>query len=69
MVFLRNNSIFAHGLGPVGLEDYFKFKNFVTEIFQQFCRIERVGYTEYQKNMQWINPLETKYYALGIGGE
>lgn len=69
MVFLRNNSIFAHGLGPVGLEDYFRFKNFVTEIFQQFCRIERVGYTEYHKNMQWINPLETKYYALGIGGE
>lgn len=69
MVYLRNNSIFAHGLGPVGLEDYFRFKNFVMEIFQQFCRIERIGYAEYQKNIKWINPLETKYYALGIGGE
>lgn len=69
IVYLRNNSIFAHGLGSVGLEDYFKFKSFVLEIFQQFCRIERVGYTEYQKNMEWINPMKTEYYTLGTGGE
>lgn len=69
MVYLRNNSIFAHGLGPVGLEDYFKFKSFVLEIFQQFCRIERVGYAEYQKNMEWVDPMKTEYYTLGIGGE
>lgn len=28
MVYLRNNSIFAHGLGPVGEMDYRKFKKF-----------------------------------------
>ena len=29
MVFLRNNSIFAHGLGPVKKEDFEKFRKFV----------------------------------------
>lgn len=36
MVFLRNNSIFAHGLGPVGAQDFGKFKKFVLEMFGCF---------------------------------
>lgn len=63
MVYLRNNSIFAHGLGPVGYEDYRKFKDFVLEIFQSFCGIERVNFQTYVNSIQWINPLTSKNYG------
>lgn len=67
MVFLRNNSIFAHGLGPVGVMDYMKFKKFVLETFQEFCRIERINFNDYQKNIAWINPMDSKNYVSGMG--
>lgn len=67
MVYLRNNSIFAHGLGPVSHEDYIKFKNFVIEIFQSFCVIERVNYQAYVNNIKWINPLKSKNYVKEMG--
>ena len=35
MVSLRNNSVFAHGLGPVGNHDFYKFRDFVKEIFEK----------------------------------
>lgn len=44
MVFLRNNSIFAHGLGPVSHNDFLKFKLFVSEVFQEFCAIEKIDF-------------------------
>lgn len=66
MVFLRNNSIFAHGLGPVGVQDFQKFKQFVLEMFERFCSIERINYEEYQGNISWINPLASRYYATGM---
>ncbi len=69
MVFLRNNSIFAHGLGPVGVNDFKKFQSFVLEIFEQFCGIEKINYKEYQQNMKWIDPLASKYYTTGMGEE
>ena len=67
MVYLRNNSIFAHGLGPVGYGDFAKFKNFVLEIFRSFCVIERVNYQTYADNIKWINPLKSKNYVMGTG--
>lgn len=67
MVYLRNNSIFAHGLGPVSFSDYTKFRDFVLEIFQSFCGIERVNYQTYVNNIKWINPLESKNYVMGMG--
>lgn len=67
MVFLRNNSIFAHGLGPVGVNDFKKFQTFVLEIFERFCAIEKINYREYKENMVWIDPLESKYYTTGMG--
>ena len=65
MVYLRNNSIFAHGLGPVGYGDYKKFRDFVLEVFQSFCGIERVSYQSYTRNIKWISPFESKNYAMG----
>lgn len=69
MVFLRNNSIFAHGLGPVGVSDFKKFQKFVLEIFERFCVIEKINYKEYMDNMAWIDPLKSKYYTTGMGEE
>lgn len=66
MVFLRNNSIFAHGLGPVGVDDYTKFKNFVLEIFEELCKIEHINSKAYWKNISWIDPLHSKYHAFGM---
>ena len=66
MVYLRNNSIFAHGLGPVSYNDYLKFKNFVLEIFRSFCGIERVNFQTYAGNIEWINPLRSKNYVMGM---
>lgn len=62
MVFLRNNSIFAHGLGPVGEEEFMKFKSFVKEMFQEFCRVEDICFENWMQEMQWVNPLDSKYY-------
>lgn len=69
MVFLRNNSIFAHGLGPVGVSDFKKFQKFVLEIFERFCVIEKINYKEYMDNMAWIDPLKSQYYTTGMGEE
>ena len=56
VVFLRNNSIFAHGLGPVSEGDYKKFRDFVLELFQHFCRIEKVSYKIYKEIFSWVMP-------------
>ncbi len=63
MVHLRNNSIFAHGLGPVPEQDFEKFQNLVVELFRKFCQVEQVDFEEYVKDMEWINPLHTENYA------
>ena len=64
-VYLRNNSIFAHGLGPVSYTDFQKFKTFVLEMFQNFCKIEKIDYEAYTRNMVWLNPMDSLYYAKG----
>lgn len=63
MVFLRNNSIFAHGLGPVSKQDYLKFKSFVQELFQEFCKIENIDFEKYLKQISWLNPVHPEYYS------
>lgn len=63
MVFLRNNSIFAHGLGPVQKEDYLKFKSFVHNIFQEFCTIEKINFKKQLDAIHWLNPVESEYYS------
>lgn len=67
MTFLRNNSIYAHGFTPVNRADFLKFKNFVTYLFQEFCKIEKINYNEYLNNISWINPAESKYSILRKG--
>ena len=69
MVSLRNNSIFAHGLGPVGEGDYCKFRNFVIEMFQSFCEIEGIDFHLYEKICQFLNPINSKYYKIVSDGE
>ncbi|MCD7715323.1 MAG: TIGR02710 family CRISPR-associated CARF protein [Lachnospiraceae bacterium] len=64
MVSLRNNSIFAHGLGPVQREDYFKFRNFVTELFQHFCELEKVNFAVYEQACAFLNPINSQYYQI-----
>lgn len=66
VVYLRNNSIFAHGFSPVSKGDYGKFKDFVLLLFQQLCELEQIDYAAYSRKMEWVNPLETKNYALGV---
>lgn len=63
MVYLRNNSIFAHGLGPVGEADYRRFKKFVEDMFQELCIIEQVDFDGEKKLMEWVNPMDSKYYS------
>ncbi len=65
MVYLRNNSIFAHGLGPVPKHDYIKFRDFVIECFKRFCVIEKLNFNEKEKQMEYINPMDSKYYTSG----
>lgn len=61
-VFLRNNSIFAHGLGPVSEADYDKFRQLVEDTFRRFCRIEGIDYeAECRKNI-WLNPMDSTNY-------
>jgi len=67
MVFLRNNSIFAHGLGPVSKQDYLRFKSFVQELFQEFCEIEKLDFDRNLKDNRWLNPVKSEYYSkLGV---
>lgn len=62
MVYLRNNSIFAHGLAPVALEDYRKFSQFVIELFQSFCGLDNICFEEYKKQFHWLSPADSKYF-------
>ena len=55
MVSLRNNSIFAHGLGPVGNHDFYKFRDFVKEIFEVFCKIEGIDFIKSEKQQKIQN--------------
>ena len=57
MVYQRNNSIFAHGLGPVSKHDYEKFRDFVIMVFRQFCKIERIDYEKEEKVFWWVLPV------------
>ena len=57
-VFLRNNSIFAHGLGPVSKQDYEKFRDFVVKMFERLCRVEKIPYKEYCSEFCWISIVE-----------
>lgn len=63
MVFLRNNSIFAHGLGPVGMADYKKFRDFVEEVFKHYCRIKDIDFEAGVSTMEWIDPMKSANYA------
>ena len=64
---MRNNSIFAHGLGPVSNTDFLKFKGFVSEIFQEFCVIEKINFEEQLRDTTWLNPTKSVYYSnLGV---
>ena len=65
MVFLRNNSIFAHGLGPVKQDDFLKFKTFVISMFELFCQIEQLDFRTYCQEIHWLNPLDSQNYAIG----
>lgn len=64
-VALRNHSIFAHGLGPVGKEIYLRFESFVKEVFQKLCRLEKVDYEGYREIFSWIQPADSAYYGKG----
>lgn len=64
MVYLRNNSIFAHGLGPVKQSDYFKFRNFVHEIFKKYCEYEKLSFNSCEKANIFLNPINSKYYQM-----
>lgn len=63
MVYLRNNSIFAHGLGPVAVTDYYRFRDFVIELFREFCETERIDFDRYAADIVWLNPLHSQNYA------
>ena len=64
-VGLRNHSIFAHGLGPVGKEIYLKFEGFVKEMFRNLCQLEKVDYDAHREIFRWIQPLDSDYYGKG----
>ncbi len=63
MVYLRNNSIFAHGLGPVGKEPFERFKKFVIELFEEFCVLENIDYKAYRRKIIWVDPFQSMYYV------
>lgn len=67
MVYLRNNSIFAHGLGPVSKDDFSKFKEFVKERFYILCMIEKISFKQYLADVKLINPTDSKNYSIGMG--
>jgi len=62
-VNLRNNSIFAHGLGPVSKKDYEAFRDFVKEMFILFCKIEKVDFNKYVSEMEYITPFDSVNYS------
>lgn len=64
MVSLRNNSIYAHGLGPVGGNDYMRFRDFVRDMFQKYCDCEKVSFDAYEKANIFLNPINSKYYQM-----
>lgn len=66
MVYLRNNSIFAHGLGPVSHKDFVRFRTFVFDMFRSFCAIERMDFRDCEKYIAWINPMLSENYARTI---
>ena len=63
MVYLRNNSIFAHGLGPVGVTDYVRFRDFVFDVFSKYCELEDIPYAQYSDDVRWYSPLHSLYYT------
>ena len=63
MVHLRNNSIFAHGLGPVGNDDFQRFKQFVVELFKEYCLLEGIPFEACVRDITWINPFQSVYYS------
>lgn len=63
MVYLRNNSIFAHGLGPVPEDDFMKFRAFVIDIFKEFCVIEGIDFDSYSRDVTWLNPIHSRNYV------
>lgn len=65
-VFLRNNSIFAHGLGPVSTADYEKFRDFVLEVFRHYCDIHSINFLVRVKIMDWIDPMKSANYARNM---
>lgn len=65
-VYLRNNSIFAHGLSPVSHSDYLRFKETVITLFKQLCIIEKIDFNQYMQNIEWLNPAQSKYYSIGV---
>lgn len=70
MVYLRNNSIFAHGLGAVSLLEYQKFKNFVTDMLREFCVVENIDFENYLDIFQFIVPQDSvNYSSLGLTGK
>ncbi len=64
MVYLRNNSIFAHGLGPVAKHDYIKFRDFVIDSFVRFCEIERISFDERARQVEYLNPTSSRYCMI-----
>lgn len=64
MVYLRNNSIFAHGLGPVKENDYYRFRNFVQEMFEKYCICEKISFDFCVKANIFLNPINSKYYQM-----
>lgn len=65
-VYLRNNSIFAHGLSPVSITDFQKFKEYVLQLFQRFCRVENIDFKESTKKMEYIDPAKSNYNSIGV---
>lgn len=65
MVYLRNNSIFAHGLGPVSKQDFKKFRDFVEELFISFCKIEKINFNNCLTSVRWIDPHDSKNFLKG----
>lgn len=66
MVYLRNNSIFAHGLGPVSHKDFARFRTFVFDMFRNFCGIEKMDFEDCERCIDWINPMHSANYARAI---
>lgn len=63
MFFLRNNSIFAHGLGPISKEEYRRFKEFVEQLFREFCYLERIEFEDLREQTVWRNPVDSRNYS------